>query len=157
MRYYIYIDGSCVTNHSQRAGGFAVIVEELDNITTISGCTFNTTNNIMELYALKRALIYILSVDNKQEWTIVSDSKYVVQGCNEWLFGWKRNQWKKSSSNKIIENLELWKDVDNLLSKIIKPKILWIKAHTGDNDIYSIGNSHADYIAQLYCQSIINK
>tara|TARA_B100001113_G_scaffold349631_1_gene345328 strand:- start:9388 stop:10068 length:681 start_codon:yes stop_codon:yes gene_type:complete len=46
---------------------------------------------------------------------IYSDSKYVVDGINTWLPNWKRNGWK-NSKKKLISNLQMWKDLDAVLS-----------------------------------------
>jgi ribonuclease HI len=46
---------------------------------------------------------------------IKSDSKYVVDGINYWLRNWKANKWK-NSKKKPISNMQMWKDLDSVLS-----------------------------------------
>lgn len=46
---------------------------------------------------------------------IKSDSKYVVDGINYWLRNWKVNGWK-NSKKKPISNMQMWKDLDSVLS-----------------------------------------
>jgi len=54
----------------------------------------------------------------------------VIDGVTKWLSNWKNNNWK-SSNNKCIKNLDLWKDLDFLLSSI-KYSFVHVKAHSGE-------------------------
>ena len=51
----------------------------------------------------------------KFRFLIYSDSKYVVDGVNTWLPNWKRNGWKNAKKQPIA-NLQMWKDLDTVLS-----------------------------------------
>jgi len=46
---------------------------------------------------------------------IHSDSKYVVDGINTWMHNWRKNDWK-NSKKKPIANMQMWKDLDNMLN-----------------------------------------
>ena len=34
--------------------------------------------------------------DTKNEINLYTDSKYVIEGINSWIHGWKKNKWKNS-------------------------------------------------------------
>ena len=77
---------------------------------------------------------------------IKSDSKYVVDGINHWLHNWKRNDWK-NSKKKTISNLEMWKDLDQMLSyEHLRGCFSFshVSGHSGDP-----GNDAADLAARL--------
>ena len=75
-----------------------------------------TTNNKMEMQAVISGLEALKS---RSEVEVVTDSKYVAQGCAEWMAGWKRNGWrrKEGSSWKPVKNVELWQKLDELLTR----------------------------------------
>ena len=56
--------------------------------------------------------------------------KYLKLGITEWIDVWKKNGWKTSSKKK-VKNIELWKELDNLV-KNHKIKWFWVKAHAGN-------------------------
>ena len=49
---------------------------------------------------------------------IVSDSKYVLQGLEDWMPKWKKNDWRRKEGNsfKPVKNVDLWKELDRLSS-----------------------------------------
>ena len=61
---------------------------------------------------------------------LYSDSKYVVDGIQKWVPGWKRRGWKKAD-NKAPENLDLWQELDVLVSKFDELQFKWVKGHSG--------------------------
>jgi hypothetical protein len=63
-----------------------------------------------------------------------------------WMNTWKKNGWRKKT-NKKIENLDLIKKLDNLLTEMkYKPLFTWVKGHSS-----SIGNEGADKLAREGC------
>ena len=121
----IYTDGSCLGNPGK--GGWAAIIFIDGKKIKIKGSKKNTTNNQMELLASIQALKKI-TASKKIE--IYTDSKYLKMGITEWINSWKKNSWKTSSKKK-VKNIELWKELDNLV-KNHKIKWFWIKAHAGN-------------------------
>ena len=97
----------------------------------------NTTNNRMELTAVIEALKYL---KNKSNINLFTDSKYVMQGIEEWIHKWKANNWRTSKKDP-VKNKELWVELDQLVS-IHNIKWNWVKGHSGDH-----GNERADYLA----------
>lgn len=81
----------------------------------------------MELTAVIEALKALKTVCNI---TLYTDSKYVMNGINEWLPNWKRNNWKTSNKKNDVKNVDLWTKLDEL----IKPheiRWVWVKGHNG--------------------------
>ena len=81
----IYTDGSCIGNPGK--GGWAAIILENKKQKIISGSEPYTTNNRMELIAVIKALKEV----KKKEISIVTDSQYVKNGKEVWIFKWKKN------------------------------------------------------------------
>ena len=132
----IYTDGSCLGNPGN--GGWAAIIFIGKKKIALKGSKKNTTNNQMELLAPIKALKKI-PIDEKIE--IFTDSKYLKLGITEWIFKWKKNGWKTSTKKK-VKNLELWKELDNLVDKY-HIKWSWVKAHSGNKN-----NEEVDLLAK---------
>ena len=62
--------------------------------------------------------------------TLYTDSKYVMDGVNKWLPNWKQNNWKTANKKSAVKNIELWQELDKLVSQheIIW---VWVKGHAG--------------------------
>ena len=131
----IFTDGACKGNPG--IGGWGSILIYKDNIKEINGKAEDTTNNIMELTAVIKALE---SLKEQCHVVLTTDSNYVKDGITEWIKVWKLNGWK-TANKKAVKNQELWKKLDSLSTKhIIEWK--WVKGHSGHP-----GNEHADRLA----------
>ena len=126
MKLKIYTDGACSGNPG-KGGWAAIILDEYLNQSNISGNEKNTTNNRMELTAAIKSL---QNISNAHHVILHTDSKYLINGAKEWLEKWKLNNWK-SSSNQKIKNIDLWKQLDELLQSN-NVDWTWIKGHSGD-------------------------
>ena len=125
MKLKIYTDGACSGNPGK--GGWAAIILDDTNQSSISGGEKNTTNNRMELMA---PIMALKKIKKKSEITIFTDSKYVKDGITDWIKKWKQNNWK-SANKKPVKNKDLWVKLDNAC---LKHKITWkwVKAHSGN-------------------------
>ena len=125
MKLKIYTDGACSGNPGK--GGWAAIILDDSNQSSISGSENNTTNNRMELMA---PIMALKKIKKKSEITIFTDSKYVKDGITDWIKKWKLNNWK-SSNKKPVKNKDLWIKLDNSCQK---HKVIWkwVKAHSND-------------------------
>lgn len=133
MKHIFYVDGSCYKNPGP--GAYAVLKIYPNELIYTESFT-HTTNNQMELCALIKAL----ELSNTYS-VIFSDSKYAVDGYNDWIIKWAESNWKKK-----IENLNLWKRVWELKKNFIH--VEWVKAH--HNNIY---NNRVDLLARnAVCQ-----
>ena len=126
----IYTDGSCLKNPGP--GGWAAVIIENGQKRIISGGEKNTTNNQMELLATIKALE---EFSNKENITIITDSKYVKDGITIWIQKWEINNWK-TSNKQSVKNIHLWKKLAELNNKHIV-EWTWIKGHSNDplNDL----------------------
>ena len=136
-----YTDGACSGNPGP--GGWGVLLQAFSNDKVVKERELSsgeklTTNNKMELRAAIAALEIL---DRTSEITIITDSKYVMNGIQSWLAGWKKNNWK-TASKKPVKNEELWKRLD-LLCEQHEVIWEWVKGHAGD-----MGNERVDKIAR---------
>lgn len=148
----IYTDGAAKGNPG-RAGWAAVIIcnddklkvkSEKLKVVEIGGYVEHATNNQMELTAPIEALKHIKNkFSNIQHIEIVSDSKYVILGITEWIFGWQKNNWR-NAANKPVANREMWEELYSLTHEL-KPKWEYVKGHNGHEH-----NERADVIATSF-------
>ncbi len=124
----IYTDGSCLGNGSKSAkGGWAAVIESPEKQLRMSASAKETTNNRMELQAVIEGLRALRNDQLKA--VIHTDSAYVLNGCESWMPKWKLRGWRRPK-NKPIENLDLWKALDQELQK--RPvSFVKVKAHSG--------------------------
>ena len=123
MKFKIYTDGACSGNPGPGGWG-AVIFDEDNNQTNISGKEKNTTNNRMEILA---AIMALKKIKSNSQITIYTDSTYVKNGITEWMFNWKKNDWK-TAGKKPVKNKDLWIKLDKLCEKN-KVSWKWVKGH----------------------------
>ena len=133
----IYTDGACLGNPGP--GGWAAIMQYQDKTREISGSEKLTTNNRMEMTAIIQALTHIRN--NKHPIHLHTDSKYVMQGMEEWLPNWRKNGFR-TASKKTVKNKELWLSLENC-SQQLKIKWFWVRGHDG-----CTGNERADELAK---------
>lgn len=132
----IFADGACSGNPG--VGGFGAILRSGTREKELGGFEEMTTNNRMELLGVITALE---ALKKPCTVTVTTDSKYVVQGMTEWIFGWLRNGWRNSQKKEVM-NRDLW---ERLLAAA-KPHTIqwcWIKGHSGH-----IENERCDCLAQ---------
>ena len=133
----IYTDGACKGNPGE--GGWGAFIEYSDEKVKLYGYEKDTTNNRMEIIAAIEALRFIKV---QSDIIIYTDSKYLMNGINTWIHGWKKNNWK-TSSNKDVKNVDLWKIIDELNSNH-SIEWIWVKGHSGNP-----GNEMADELANF--------
>lgn len=132
----IYTDGACKGNPGK--GGWGALLKYRNVERELYGAEQMTTNNRMELTAVIKALEAMkrpgLSI------RLYSDSRYVLNGIEEWMAGWKARGWK-TASRKPVLNQDLWQRLD-ALSQQHDIEWHWVKGHSGDS-----GNEKADALA----------
>ena len=131
----IYTDGACSGNPGP--GGWGALLRAGKHEKEISGGDPETTNNRMEMMAVIKALG---SLKKPSEVDLYTDSKYVMQGVNEWMEGWKAKGWK-NASKKPVKNKDLWLEIDSLI-QTHKVRFHWVKGHAGHPE-----NEKADQLA----------
>ena len=101
------------------------------------------TNNIAELTAIIEAIKITKNIPNPV--IIATDSKYAILCGTSYGKKLDKNNW---ISDKPIKNVELVKELYNLLSEHKNIQLQHIIAHTNNTDIHSIGNREADLLAR---------
>jgi ribonuclease HI len=120
----IFTDGACRGNPGP--GGWGAILRYGEKETHIHGAEKNTTNNRMELQAAVAALEKLTRPCNVH---ITTDSRYLMDGIQQWLANWKRNGWK-TAAKKPVKNEDLWKQLDKLVEKH-NVTWTWVRGHSG--------------------------
>jgi ribonuclease HI len=140
-----YTDGSVRKlpdegNRKRFIGSWAFVMINTSTKTVIESAeaVHDTTISRMELMAVINVLRKIPSNASAK---IYSDSQYVVFSANKWMKKWKRNNWTKDGEEP-IKHVDLFMELDFLLSLSPKVEINWVRGHNGD-----IGNEYVDKIA----------
>lgn len=141
----IYTDGACKGNPGP--GGWGAILEYGDHQKELCGGEPETTNNRMELMAVIEALS---ALTRPCELDLYTDSKYVMQGIQEWMPRWKQNGWQ-TANKKAVKNDDLWRQLDQLVSTH-NVHVFWVKGHSGHP-----GNERADALANEGIDRMQNK
>ena len=131
----IYTDGACRGNPGP--GGWGVLLIANQHRRTLHGGDPETTNNRMELTAAIEALN---ALKGGQRVVLHTDSKYVMDGINEWLPNWKKRDWK-TAAKKPVKNKDLWQALDEAVARH-EIDWRWVKGHDGNP-----GNEEADVLA----------
>lgn len=124
VRATLHTDGACLGNPGP--GGWAAILQWGEHESVLTGGLANSTNNQMELMAV---IMGLEALKRPVSITVFSDSKYVLNGIQSWLEGWKRNGWK-NAKKRPIANQELWQRLD-AATQPHRIEWQWIKGHAG--------------------------
>ena len=138
----IHTDGACLGNPGP--GGWGVLLSWRGHEKTLSGAEADTTNNRMELMA---AIMALEAVSRPSKIKLVTDSRYVIQGINDWLDGWKAKGWK-TASKAPVKNQDLWQRLDEA-TKAHEITWEWVKGHAGHAE-----NEHVDELARMAAEEI---
>jgi ribonuclease HI len=100
----IFTDGACKGNPGK--GGWGALLRMGERRKgTLRQRSGETTNNRMELMAaIKRARSAEAA---RVRSALHTDSRYVLDGITEWVFGWQKKGWK-TADNKPVKNEDLW-------------------------------------------------
>ena len=134
---HIFTDGACKGNPG--VGGWGVVLRYGEHEKQLCGGVADTTNNQMELTAVIQGLS-ALKKGFSGSVIVYTDSQYVQKGISEWIFNWKKNNWK-TAAKKPVANQELWQKLDEL-SQQFNIQWQWVKGHNGNPD-----NELADSLA----------
>ena len=97
-----------------------------------------TTNNRMEL---KAAIMGLNAVTRAMPVALHTDSRYVMNGVQDWMPRWKAKGWK-TASKKPVANKDLWQQLDKLC-QMRDVSWHWVKGHAGNPE-----NERADELAR---------
>jgi ribonuclease HI len=126
----IYTDGACSGNPGR--GGFGAVILAGSKEYKLSGGEKLTTNNRMELMAAIEALEMVTEnpLWKNANITLISDSQYVKNGIQSWIYTWKKNGWR-TANKEPVKNKDLWLELDELSSQL-KISWQWVKGHAGN-------------------------
>ena len=131
----IFTDGACRGNPGP--GGWGALLRFNDSEKMLKGAVIETTNNRMELQA---AISALESLSRPCKIQLTTDSRYVMDGVQQWLPNWKKRGWK-TANKKPVKNEDLWRRLDELVGAH-EINWHWVKGHSGHP-----GNELADQLA----------
>lgn len=137
----IYTDGSW--RRHRNLGAWAALMVCGNQWQIIADTVPRTTISRMELSSIINALQHLIVPCNV---TIISDSQYAVKIINEWLSRWEINGFI-TANNTPVANQDLLTQLSQL-AKIHFISAAWVKSHTKNKDVISLGNAVVDEFAQ---------
>ena len=134
-------DGACSGNPGP--GGWGALLRFSDgSVHELGGAEGATTNNRMELTAALALLRELRELPRHPGLVIRTDSRYLIDGLQKWLPGWKRKGWRTASGGAVL-NRDLWEQLDS--SRIRGLELQHVRGHSGDPD-----NDRCDAIAVAF-------
>jgi len=143
--YYVYTDGSCIHNGKPEAKAGIGIYFGAGDPRNVSRTVVaeKVTNNVAELTAIIEAG-HIINADlrTNKRIEIVTDSEYAIKCATTYGDKCNTSNWEQDIPNKVLvkQVYEMYRNEQNV-------QFTHIRAHTENQDIHSIGNSHADRLA----------
>jgi len=144
----VFTDGSCINNGSENAkAGYGVYFGQNDIRNVSERFKGNQTSNMAELKAIIKVFdICKELLNNKKRIIIYSDSKVAIGWCTNTGEKYKNLDWKHKSMD--LETINNIKEGYELFKKYPTIEIMYVKAHSKDDNILSIGNNMADKLAK---------
>lgn len=152
---HVYSDGGCRMKNNVKGNtvseddvcAFAFRIELDGNVIEKGKAFRGMTNNQMELHGFGAALYYLYR-NNLTDIKIVAhlDSKYVLDGIQSWMKGWKARGWK-TAAKKPVKNQKEWEALDELISPFSDIEYVWVKGHAdseGNNAVDLLLNKKMD-------------
>jgi ribonuclease HI len=120
----MFTDGACKGNPGP--GGWAALLRMGAAEKELFGGEAHTTNNRMEMTAILEGL---RALKQPCAVTIHTDSRYVIDGMTQWIFGWQKRGWL-NAAKKPVMNEDLWRA---LIEAAGPHKVTWqwVKGHAG--------------------------
>lgn len=159
----IYTDGAC--SSSDKTGGWAIVVDGLPELLHTNpsmpfehmleyinrtppryiyyGYKENTTNNEMELMAMRMAIWFAATRLHGEEVTIYTDSAYIAN-CfrDKWYKTWQQNGWRTSRKTP-VEHQSLWQTILYMYQWCEKyVTIKHVKSHS-TNELNNLADQYA--------------
>ena len=119
-----FTDGACLGNPGP--GGWAALLRARGRERLLAGGEADTTNNRMELMAAIGALE---ALTRPCAVVLTTDSRYVMQGIEQWLPKWRANGWR-TADRKPVKNQDLWERLSTA-SGNHRVRWKWVKGHNG--------------------------
>ena len=134
-------DGACSGNPGP--GGWGALLRfENGSRRELGGAAAATTNNRMELTAALAVLEALRDLPRHPDLVLRTDSRYLIDGFEKWMAGWKRKGWRTASGGAVL-NRDLWEMLD--AARLPGLALRHVRGHSGDPD-----NDRCDAIAVAY-------
>lgn len=146
----VYIDGACSNNGQRNAkAGYGIYFGQDDCRNESGQVIGKQSNNTGELTAFIRCLEVLQDdIKSNKQICIHTDSEYVIKCATTYGAKLEQRNWKASSQSKEVPNIELVQKAYELYNECKHiVKLSYIRAHTANSDIHSIGNAEADRLA----------
>ncbi|MEB3353517.1 MAG: ribonuclease H [Cyanobacteriota bacterium] len=134
-------DGACSGNPGPGGWGALLRFEDGSRL-ELGGPDPATTNNRMELTAALVLMRELCNLPRHPDLVIRTDSRYLIDGLERWIHGWKRKGWRTASGGPVL-NRELWEELD--AARLHDVPLRYVKGHSGDPD-----NDRCDAIAVAF-------
>jgi ribonuclease HI len=141
----VFTDGACKGNPGP--GGWAALLRTGNHEKELVGGAQHTTNNRMEMTAILEGL---KALRQPCEVTIHTDSRYVIDGMTQWIFGWQKRGWVNAAKKPVL-NADLWRELLDA-ARPHKVSWQWVKGHAGhpENErVDALASAEAARIAKL--------
>lgn len=119
-----FTDGACLGNPGP--GGWAALLRAGGKERVVAGGEPDTTNNRMELLA---AISALEALTRPCQVVLTTDSRYVMQGIEQWVPKWRANGWR-TSDRKPVKNQDLWERLSDATGKH-QVRWQWVRGHNG--------------------------
>ncbi len=134
-------DGACSGNPGP--GGWGALLRFEDGSRReLGGADVATTNNRMELTAALAVLEALRELPRHPDLVLRTDSRYLIDGFEKWMAGWKRKGWRTASGGAVL-NRDLWEQLD--AARLPGLVLRHVRGHSGDLD-----NDRCDAIAVAF-------
>ncbi|HEY1037478.1 MAG TPA: RNase H family protein [Candidatus Paceibacterota bacterium] len=154
----IFTDGSSRGNPGPGGYGAVAIYPNAHgelHVDEVGGREDVTTNNRMELKAVIEGIKNFISYYENlsvRSFTFYIDSSYVVKGVQQWIKGWKRNNWI-TATKEPVKNRDLWEEISDLIEKGDGKGPLSIKWNLVPGHSGIAGNERCDIIATSFADN----
>jgi ribonuclease HI len=134
-------DGACSGNPGP--GGWGALLRFEDgSVREMGGHAAATTNNRMELTAALEVLRALRTLPRHPQLAILTDSRYLIDGLQTWMPGWKRKGWRTAGGGPVL-NRDLWELLDE--ARLAGVALRHVRGHSGHSE-----NDRCDAIAVAY-------
>ena len=142
-----FTDGSSRGNPGPGGYGAVIIMKSKEKVIERGGREDHTTNNRMELTAIKEALTYVETRKIPSDIKLHTDSTYAMNGLIGWMYSWEKNGWKTKTNDEVL-NQDIWKELLGLMFRLKQTRtvdIVKVEGHAG-----VVANERVDEIATKY-------
>ena len=148
----VFTDGACIHNGKKNAkAGYGVYFGENDPRNTSESYSGKQTNNVAEMLAIIKAMTILRNeIEEGVHVKIFTDSVYSMRCCSSYGEKCYKKYWSKGKIGN-IPNEEIVQAAYIFCRENPNIEFVHVLAHTGKNDAHSIGNHHADRLANEAC------